>query len=206
MTFSMEGIGMVLPVKNSMADQTKGSNLMLWITAIVQIIYLVFGVICALALGPLTDMIIFHNFGSGYIFIFVIEIIYATAIFFSYPLNLFPVYRILETTKLSRNYINKTKTDRAKRIINVKILEKIFCIIVIFGMCFIAPNFVPFLGLSGALLNSTIGFFLPGAAYLKHFGGQGKLSMFSKISVWFYLIVTGLICAAGTYQSIINLF
>ena len=83
----MEGIGMVLPVKNSMADQTKGSNLMLWITAIVQIIYLVFGVICALALGPLTDMIIFHNFGSGYIFIFVIEIIYATV-------RLFPWWKI----------------------------------------------------------------------------------------------------------------
>lgn len=85
MTFSMEGIALVLPVKNSMQDQSKGSRFMFQITIGVQALYLVFGLTCALAMGRLTDEIIFHNFGTKYVFIFVIELIYSTSIFLSYP-------------------------------------------------------------------------------------------------------------------------
>jgi amino acid permease len=81
MTFSMEGIALVLPIKNSMQDQSKGSRFMFQITIGVQALYLVFGLTCALAMGRLTDEIIFHNFGTKYVFIFVIELIYSTVNF-----------------------------------------------------------------------------------------------------------------------------
>lgn len=145
MVFSMEGIAMVLPIKGSMKDQSKGSSLMFGITLSVEFIYLLFGLLSALAWGRNTKEIIFHNFGTNYVFIFVIEIIYSTCIFLSYPLNFFPVYKILERTRCSLDYIRKAKPEnKTARIWHVKLLTKLFCMLIVFGVCFAAPNFIAF--------------------------------------------------------------
>lgn len=39
-----------------------------------------------------TKHIIFFNFDSSYTYMFIVEVVYAAAIFLSNPINLFPVY------------------------------------------------------------------------------------------------------------------
>jgi len=207
MTFSMEGIALVLPVKNSMQDQTKGSRFIFIITISVQLLYLMFGIICSLAMGRLTDQIIFHNFGTHYVLIFVIEIIYSTSIFLSYPLNFFPVYMILHRMKFAISYINRAaREDRGKRIWHVKLMSKAFCMIIIFAICFASPNFLPFLGLSGALFNSMLGFFLPAFLYWRHFNNEGRLGICEKIFVASYVVVCFVVCVMGIIHSIQEMF
>ena len=48
MTFSIEGIGMVLPLKNSMESQTGATSFFVKITVFVCFLYLVFGSITAM--------------------------------------------------------------------------------------------------------------------------------------------------------------
>jgi len=145
MTFSMEGVAMVLPIKSSMKDQSKGSRLIIHITLSIQLVYLIYSLLSALAWGRNTKEIIFHNFGTNYVFIFVIEIIYSTCIFLSYPLNFFPVYKILERTRCSLDYIRKASPEnKTARIWHVKLITKLFCMLIVFAVCFGAPNFIAF--------------------------------------------------------------
>jgi len=54
-----------------------------------------------------TGHIVFFNFNKSYIYMFFLEIIYATSIFFSNPINLFPIYESIYKFKGVEEKIGK---------------------------------------------------------------------------------------------------
>jgi len=91
---------------------------------------------------------------------FIIEVIYATTIFFSNPINLFPVYESLYTTKFFRNAVENFKIT-GKKLYLFKFFLRIMIILICFGICFFIPDFIKFISLMGSALFPIIGLYIP---------------------------------------------
>jgi amino acid permease len=109
--FSMEGIGMVFPIRSSMKDVSSYPPLYRCVMVSVFFICAVFAFLSYdvgaghQALGSKVPEVIFYYFGPKYRLLFFLEIMYALGIFVSYPLNLTPIYEIvLKSEKFSRHF------------------------------------------------------------------------------------------------------
>ena len=89
---------------------------------------------------------------------FVLEVVYAGAVFLSNPINLFPVYESLYKTAIVKSFLedaNKRETYLIKFII------RIIVIVLCFFVCFYAPNFINFISFVGSFLFAIIGLYVP---------------------------------------------
>lgn len=89
---------------------------------------------------------------------FVLEVIYASAIFFSNSINLFPIYESLYKLKPIDKIV---KNSTPKKAYLVKLGLRISVIIVCFGVCFLVPDFIDFISFVGSFLFAIIGLYIP---------------------------------------------
>lgn len=207
-TFALEGIALVLPVKNSMKEQGQFRRLSVETMIVVGLLYLIPPMIMSLALGPALKDIVILNFVKDYPFIFFLQIVYAAFIFLTFPINMFPIYTILLNSKVSKGYIHGgiTKEDKDSRKKMVLIGARVLCLVTVFGIVLFHPNFVSFLSLVGAVLMSAFGFFFPVYLYNTHFGKTGRISTARLVSNYVFLSLMFVVCSLAVYDSIINLF
>ncbi|PVU92979.1 hypothetical protein BB561_003524 [Smittium simulii] len=95
--FSFEGIGLVIPVIDSMktpSDFPKVLSLTVFISAS---LFIAAASLSYMAFGDKVETVILLNFTSGGSFTSFIQFLYSLAIVFSVPLQLFPAIRILES-------------------------------------------------------------------------------------------------------------
>jgi len=154
----MEGIGLVFPLRAAMKESKNYFKIFTYAMYGVGFCCLILQIVSYMAIGENIEKMLFYNFGKEQKFIFFLEILYAVAIFFSYPLNLFPVYDVLQNMKCIKKYF--TTDDRLYNRKNRRILR----VIVLFFMyiiCFIGPDLVHFIGFIGAFVNSFLGFIVP---------------------------------------------
>ena len=105
-----------------------------------------------------TKNVIFFNYGSDYIYMFILEIFYATAIFFSNPINLFPVYESIYQLKYFQKII---KDYSPKKTYWTKYCVRIFIVIICFTICLFIPNFIAFISFVGSFIFPIIGIYIP---------------------------------------------
>lgn len=89
---------------------------------------------------------------------FILEIIYACAVFLSNPINLFPVYESLYRTTIIRSFINEA--DKRETYF-IKFGVRVIIVILCFTVCFHAPNFINFISFVGSSLFAIIGLYVP---------------------------------------------
>lgn len=89
---------------------------------------------------------------------FVLEVIYAVGIFFSNPINMFPVYEILYKIGFIKNRLDKM--DEKNRFWG-KYLIRICSVILCFLICFFIPSFIKFLSFCGSFLFPILGIYIP---------------------------------------------
>ena len=171
-TYALEGVGLLIPIKNSMNDQSRFKTLLYGSTSLISGIYIILAVINSSALGQQTRSIVLMNYSIGFPIIFVVMILYSICIFLTYPINLFPVYTVVLNSGWSRAYLDKSidQNQRVKRRKMVLLGARIGSMAFVFTLVMLSPNFLAFLSLVGAIFLSSFGFFLPVAAYHKHFG------------------------------------
>jgi hypothetical protein len=68
---------------------------------------------------------------------------------------------------------------------------RIIVMLLVYIVCFVSPQLIDFISLSGALFNSTLGFILPVLIYNKYFAERGKLTPSKKAINLFVLVVGG---------------
>lgn len=209
-SYALEGIGMVIPVKNSMRDQSKFWNLTVVSVLLVSVLYLVPTLIMSAAFGIGTKQIVLDNFIEESPLVHALALVYIGCIFMTYPLNLFPVYTVMLNTKWSRDYIGKydeaSNPQRKDKIKNVLLISRIFCMAVIFIITISGPNLVPFLSLAGAIFIGAFGYFFPVLIYNTHFGRLGQLSPSRKAMNYLFLVVMGGISVFTVVDGARNLF
>lgn len=213
MTFSLichglQGIGMIMPIRSSMENIEQFRPVQKWTTLFVGTIYFATSVILALAFGNKLKPIVVLTFSKDYIVIFTLTIIYGLVIFMTYPLHLFPIYTIIVNTSQSKRFIAQaedqvSKTRRTKLVLY---LSRLVCLFSIYAIVLLAPNFVPFLSLVGAVFASTFLFIFPVLLYNRHFKDRELLSRGSEACNWLFLLLVMGASGYSAIDSIRNMF
>ena len=89
---------------------------------------------------------------------FVLEVIYATAIFFSNPINLFPVYESLYKLKRLDKYLEGASSRKK---FWTKFFIRVTIVLLCFITCLLVPSFINFISFVGSFLFGIIGLYIP---------------------------------------------
>lgn len=208
--YALEGIGIIIPVKNSMQEQNKFWNLTLVAVIGVAIFYSIPAVVLSEAFGVATKQVVLNNLIEYSPLVHALSLVYIGCIFMTYTINLFPVYTIMLNSTWSRDYIGSkdltANPERPDRIKKVMIISRIICMLIIFFVSISGPNLVPFLSIAGAIFIATFGYFFPVLLYNTHFGRQGTLTKTEKFLSYLFLIVMGGISVFTVVDGVKNLF
>ena len=148
-----------------------------------------------------TKHIIFFNFGKEYVYILILEIIYAISIFFSNPINLFPVYESI----YDFDFIKKSLTDSSKnKQFLIKYLIRVFITLLCFFVCLFLPNFIKFISFIGSFLFPIIGIYIPVLLNYSYFKQKNKMTKQRKIYLFVLFGVGFILFNAATIDSLVR--
>ncbi|XP_064636490.1 uncharacterized protein LOC135493268 isoform X2 [Lineus longissimus] len=196
--YCYEGAGMILSLESSMAKEIRHRFKWLFMSTmvIVTLLYISFGVFGYLSFGPETNAIITLNLpkGSSLDFAIMVKSCLCLSLFFTYPVMMFPVMRILER-KLSMDP-NKRWPGNVLRFLMVSLTGMIVMVI---------PNFANLMALIGASCCTLLAFILPGLFHM--FIYRGTLTKWQ----WFvdvFLILMGVVgcavCLTDTIKRMVH--
>ncbi|KAG7862596.1 hypothetical protein KL919_001726 [Ogataea angusta] len=100
--FAYEGIGLLIPIKESMKHPEQFQKLLILVMVVVTVIFVTLSTISYLSYGDDVKMVILMNFPQTN-FALIIQICYALAILLSTPLQLFPAIKIFESYLFHRD-------------------------------------------------------------------------------------------------------
>lgn len=108
--FSFEGIGLVIPITDSMREPRKFPGVLSGVMIFLMFLFGGAGTLSYLAYGSSVQTVILVNLPADQKFVQVVQFLYASAILLSTPLQLFPAIRIMETKIFKRAGSGKTST------------------------------------------------------------------------------------------------
>ena len=100
--FSIEGIGLMLPIRSSLKNRDNFRKLFNGVCIAIISIYFISGSAGALAYGDHASSIILFNFGKNYPFIYPQSLLYAIGIFVSFPYVIFPLAPSLKKSSVGK--------------------------------------------------------------------------------------------------------
>lgn len=100
--FSIEGIGLMLPIRSSLTNRANFRKIFNSVCAAIVSIYFFSGAAGALAYGDNAKSIILFNFGKNYPFIYPQSLLYAIGIFVSFPYVIFPLAPSLKQSSIGK--------------------------------------------------------------------------------------------------------
>ena len=148
-----------------------------------------------------TKQIIFFNFGSKYVWMFLVQIVYAIAIFFSNPINLFPIYESLYKMKSIDNYLKKSSP---KKQYWLKYCLRLLVVLICFSICLFVPNFIKFISFVGSFIFPVIGLYIPILLNYSYFKKKGTLTKRKRIFLICFLVGGILLFTAATVDSLVR--
>jgi len=97
-SYCFEGVGMVLPLENSMLHKENFTPILLATVGIITTLYAAFGVCGYLAFGDATEDVITLNFEGSSSMAMAVKLCLCIGLFFTYPVMLYPVFEVLLPT------------------------------------------------------------------------------------------------------------
>ena len=101
--FTFEGIGLIIPIQESMRKPSQFPKVLGIVMVIITVIFTSIGALSYAAYGSTTKTVIILNLPQDDKFVNSIQFLYAAAIMLSTPLQLFPAIRIMETEWFARS-------------------------------------------------------------------------------------------------------
>ena len=101
--FTFEGIGLIIPIQESMRKPSEFPKVLGIVMVIITVIFTSIGALSYAAYGSATKTVIILNLPQDDKFVNSIQFLYAAAIMLSTPLQLFPAIRIMETEWFARS-------------------------------------------------------------------------------------------------------
>lgn len=185
--YCYEGMGVILHIHESMEHKESFNKVLVGTMFVVTSVYLIFGTLGYLAYGQETREIITLNLGGG-LATDIVKMSLSLALYLTYPLMMFPVFSIVETTSrvIPRSTLFKSF---------LRILMVIASVIIAIAI----PNFGDFISLVGAGACAALALVLP--AYFHNRLLQGSLST-PQLTLNYMLIVGGTIFGfLGTWDA-----
>mmetsp|Transcript_91 Transcript_91/g.267 ORF Transcript_91/g.267 Transcript_91/m.267 type:complete len:295 (+) Transcript_91:3-887(+) len=169
--YCFEGIGMVLPVMNSMKDPERFK--FIWGSACISvaILYIAFGLLGYAAFRSSVADVITTNMPPLAV-TKMMKVSLCVGLLLTYPIMCFPVIELMEEF-LGRTS-DSTKADVAKR----NALRSVF-VLVTGTVAYLIPKFGVFISLVGASASAALAFVLPSLFYLKL-----RYEKMSRLELW----------------------
>ncbi|KAI8647093.1 transmembrane amino acid transporter protein-domain-containing protein [Parasitella parasitica] len=164
-TFSFEGIGLVIPIVESMKQPERFPFVVTVGMAIVCSIYILIGAISYMAYGNHIQAAVVYNFPRDNPLTIAVQLLYSIAIILTAPLMLFPAIKILESAlfRKCRSGSDDLKIKWSKNLFRIFLL--CFCAAVAFGIG--GENLDIFVSLVGSVACVPLCFIFPGLFHFK---------------------------------------
>lgn len=101
--FTFEGIGLIIPIQESMKRPQQFSGVLAGVMVIITVVFLSAGALSYAAYGSSTKTVILLNLPQDDKFVNAVQFLYSLAILLSTPLQLFPAIRIMENELFTRS-------------------------------------------------------------------------------------------------------
>jgi proton-coupled amino acid transporter len=101
--FTFEGIGLIIPIQESMKRPQKFSAVLGGVMIIITIVFISMGALSYAAFGSHTKTVVLLNLPQDDKFVNAVQFLYSLAILLSTPLQLFPAIRITENELFTRS-------------------------------------------------------------------------------------------------------
>lgn len=112
--FTFEGVGLIIPIEESMKQPQKFSKVLAWVMVGITIVFVSIGALLYMACGSSVHTVILLNLPEGSAAVCTIQLLYSLAILLSTPLQLFPGIRIVENWLFVRSgkFSRKVKWEK----------------------------------------------------------------------------------------------
>jgi proton-coupled amino acid transporter len=101
--FTFEGIGLIIPIQESMKDPRKFPAVMGGVMVIITVVFISMGALSYAAYGSATETVVILNLPQDSKLVNGIQFLYSLAILLSTPLQFFPAIRITENELFTRS-------------------------------------------------------------------------------------------------------
>ncbi|KAL3472209.1 transmembrane amino acid transporter protein-domain-containing protein [Aspergillus californicus] len=101
--FTYEGVGLIIPIQESMKRPQQFTGVLAGVMILITIIFLSAGAISYAAYGSATRTVVILNLPQDDKFVNAVQFLYSLAILLSTPLQLFPAIRIMENELFTRS-------------------------------------------------------------------------------------------------------
>ncbi|PFH63375.1 hypothetical protein XA68_12339 [Ophiocordyceps unilateralis] len=101
--FTFEGIGLVIPIQESMKHPQKFPRVLFYVMIIITVVFITMGAISYAAYGSKTETVVLLNLPQDNKLVNGVQLLYSIAILLSTPLQIFPAVRIVETELFTRS-------------------------------------------------------------------------------------------------------
>lgn len=225
LSFSLEGIALVLPVKADMARPHMFNTLLIMVMSTVTIAYLVFASIGYSFFGSSVHSVITKNLNAGFVTT-ALRISLSVSLFFTYIIQLFPISDLFDNTfwptpgavsstivvedgllgnekrRLSDTPLTDALAETRSQYLKRVALQTMMRIALVGFTAFVAFIFKDFgliISLVGALSNSLMAFILPSLFYMK------ILRPRDPVQARWFLIKPVLVVVIGSAASVVGL-
>ncbi|KAG0351134.1 neutral amino acid transporter [Podila minutissima] len=162
--FSFEGIGLVIPITESMAEPEKFPKVLAWTIAIVAFIFTSVGALCYAAFGSNVQTIVVLNLPVTSGWTITVEILYSLAIILSVPLMLSPASKIIENGIFgTKSGGVDTKVKMQKNVLRVFLI----CACAVISYVVGGPNLDKFVSFVGSVACMPLCFIFPAMFHYK---------------------------------------
>ncbi|KAI0381859.1 transmembrane amino acid transporter protein-domain-containing protein [Hypomontagnella monticulosa] len=127
--FTFEGIGLIIPIQESMKSPSKFPKVMFYVMIIISVLFITMGAVSYAAYGSKTETVVLLNLPQDNKLVNGVQFLYSLAILLSTPLQIFPAIRITE---------NALFTKSGKYNPYIKWQKNMFRFLVVFLCAFIA--------------------------------------------------------------------
>ncbi|KAF0517044.1 transmembrane amino acid transporter protein-domain-containing protein [Gigaspora margarita] len=142
--FTFEGIGLIIPITESMKEPKKFPKVLIGVMIFVTIIFTSIGVLSYAAFGKDVKTVVILNLPSDDPIVRIVQLLYALAILLSVPLQLFPAIRIMEQGIFERSGKDNLLVKWQKNLF--RFLTVVACGIIAWGGASDLDKFVSLIG------------------------------------------------------------
>jgi hypothetical protein len=183
--YAIEGIGTVIPVRNTMKDRHAYRPVFILTMAIIGCLCLAFGVLGCLCYGKSIKDIIFFNFPSSETFFFTLQMVYGLSLIVTFPIYVHVCSSIIFRIKSFREKF-ETSENAYWNCTAVRSLTTF----AIFGLSASGVDILDLFVFSGAFCNSYLAMILPCLLYMRWFAiGENKLARSTRWLLWSYMVL-----------------
>ncbi|XP_030836596.1 amino acid transporter AVT3B isoform X4 [Strongylocentrotus purpuratus] len=193
--YCYEGAGMILDLESSVAMDKRDKFRSIFKMAIISMtgLFIGFGACGYLSFGPETMNIITLNLPDG-VLPHAVQALLSFSLYFTYPVMMFPVIRILEKRLL---------TDPNNEVIKANLL-RLGMVLLTAVVVVLIPNFTTLMALVGATCCTLLAFILPGLIHWRIF--QESRSCLAKVLDVLLIFMGCIATVLGTIDALKRLF